>query len=79
MGVPQVVWRAAPSLSRWLDDNKKLEEFKGEVRGLELGSGTGLLGVYTAKKLIQGGVSLKFTMTDMEESVRLIYLRLLVS
>ncbi len=29
---------------------------KDDVRGLELGSGTGLLGVYTAKRLIAAGI-----------------------
>jgi hypothetical protein len=33
-----------------------LEVIKDQVRGLELGSGTGLLGVYTAKRLIAAGI-----------------------
>jgi hypothetical protein len=71
VGVPQVVWRASLSLSRWLDESGVLSKNPSgsEVTGLELGSGTGLLGVYTAKRLLQGGVKVNFTLTDMEDSV----------
>ncbi len=41
------------------------------ITGLELGSGTGLLGVYTAKSLVQAGAKIKLTLTDMEESVNI--------
>ncbi len=49
VGVPLVVWRASLSLSLWLDEKNLL---KGHKKALELGSGTGLLGLYTAKKLL---------------------------
>lgn len=71
VGVPQVVWRASLSLSRWLDESGVLSKYSSgnELTGIELGSGTGLLGVFTAKRLLQGGVKVKFTLTDMEDSV----------
>lgn len=68
VGVPLVVWRASLSLSLWLDENELLKG-KGFKRALELGSGTGLLGLYTAKRLLKETPDSHLTFTDMEQSV----------
>jgi len=68
VGVPLVVWGASLSLSRWLDTQWEELEIGKASKALELGSGTGLLGVYTIKRLLQDCPSADITMTDMEES-----------
>ena len=53
VGVPLVVWGASLSLSRWLDKQWiSLSHEKGPLKSLELGSGTGLLGLFTIKRLL---------------------------
>jgi hypothetical protein len=54
VGVPLVVWGASLSLSRWLDKEWiALSHEKGRpLKSLELGSGTGLLGLFTIKRLL---------------------------
>ena len=61
VGVPIVVWRAALTLSNWLDKHLSLTS---PTKALELGSGTGLLGLFTLKKLPEGST---LTFTDMED------------
>ncbi|TNV72380.1 hypothetical protein FGO68_gene12920 [Halteria grandinella] len=70
VGVPLVVWRASLSLSQWLDKNQTqwLKSSSDPVSALELGSGTGLLGLFTIKRLLQENQGSKVTLTDMEQS-----------
>ena len=67
--MPLVVWGASLSLSRWLDkqwDSLSIE--KGPVKSLELGSGTGLLGLFTISRLLKDNSDSSIIMTDMEDS-----------
>jgi len=79
VGVPLVVWRAAPSLSNWFDQNphrlrslleNRRDDGGAHFRALELGSGTGLLGLYTIKTLLKEDPKSHITLTDIEQSVR---------
>lgn len=69
VGVPLVVWRASLCLSQWLDTNHAEWVKESSLRALELGSGTGLLGLFTIKRLLQANESSSITLTDMEQSV----------
>jgi len=50
VGVPLVVWGASLSLSRWLDSHAEKWLSEKPATTLELGSGTGLLGLFTGKR-----------------------------
>ena len=63
-----VVWGASLALSRWLDAQWKELGIGKASKALELGSGTGLLGLYSIKRLLQDCPTADITMTDMEES-----------
>ena len=67
MGVPLVVWQASLTLSNWLEAHT--ERLCSSMKALELGSGTGLLGIYTIKRLLQVHPEAQITLTDMEQSV----------
>lgn len=67
--MPLVVWRASLSLSHWLDSNQGKWLSDKPTAALELGSGTGLLGLFTGKRLAQSNPCSSVTLTDMEESV----------
>ena len=70
MGVPLVVWKASIALSKWFDSNPDM--LSGDYEsGLELGSGTGLLGIYALKRILQNNPKAKMIFTDMEESVNI--------
>ena len=62
-GVPQVVWDASLYLAKWIDENDHCEK---SGKTLELGSGTGLLGVFVAKYLQKTNSKAEMVMTDME-------------
>ncbi len=68
VGVPLVVWGASLTLSRWLEDYWEQLGIQKTSKTLELGSGTGLLGLYTIKRLLKDSPTASITMTDMEES-----------
>ncbi len=68
VGVPLVVWGASLTLSRWLEDHWEQLGIDKTSKTLELGSGTGLLGLYTIKRLLKDSPTASITMTDMEES-----------
>ena len=63
-----VVWGASLALSRWLDAQWEELGIGKASKALELGSGTGLLGLYSIKRLLQDCPTADITMTDMEES-----------
>ncbi|CDW73903.1 UNKNOWN [Stylonychia lemnae] len=71
VGVPLVVWGASITLSNWIDEN--FERLPTNISNcLELGSGTGLLGIYTLKRIFSNypetETSIHMTFTDMEQS-----------
>lgn len=50
--MPLVVWGAALTLSDWIDNNMHIIP-ENCLKILELGSGTGLLGVFTIKSILK--------------------------
>ena len=69
--MPLVVWGAATCLSEWLDENFDEVVPLTASHALELGSGTGLLGIYAIKNLLKNRSENKpkIVLTDMESSV----------
>lgn len=63
-----VVWGASLTLCRWLEAHWSELGIEKASKALELGSGTGLLGLYTIKRLLLDSLTADITMTDMEDS-----------
>ena len=64
----RVVWLAAVSLSKWFHENEHAHRYlQGCENVLELGTGTGLLGIYLGLKFQALEQPAKIVLTDLEK------------